>query len=256
MRTTSPIILLTDFGTGDHYAGVMKGVLLGMAPGSAVVDLSHGVRPYGIDEAAFLLWSSYRWFPSGSIFVVVVDPGVGTGRRIVCLRTPRYTFLAPDNGVLKFVAGDVRKVRAYRVTASRLGARGVSATFHGRDIFAPAAARLARGLRPAELGPRIDVNGERMLTVGRSGTIGRVLHIDAFGNIITNILAPPAAGSWEVRLGRRRVRASARSYGSQPPGKPFFLTGSSGLLEISMNQRSAARALRARCGQKVVVCRA
>src|SRR5512143_1268535 len=255
MRRSSPIVLLTDFGTRDHYAATMKGVLMSLAPRSPVVDLSHGVGAYDVDGAAYLLWSSYRYFPRNTVFAAVIDPGVGTSRRIACLRTPSYTFLAPDNGVLKFIAGESPGAAAYAV---RMPRRTVSSTFHGRDIFAPVAARLARGLRPSSLGPKIRLQGESMVDARRmrGGRIeGRVLAIDRFGNIVTNVLAPPDPAGIAVTLGRRRVKRSSATYAGGGAGAAFLIRGSAGLLEISMNRRSAARALRVRSGQKVIVCK-
>ena len=254
------ITLTTDFGLTDHYVGVMKGVIQGIAPGAAVVDITHAVSPYEIPEAAFLLAQAYPYFPPGTVHVVVVDPGVGTSRRPILAEGARQYFIAPDNGVLSMVYAREEKVKVRAITAERYFRRPVSQTFHGRDIFAPAAAHLAAGTPPARFGKLIRDYLRRddfaqPLRTGKSMWSGAVLHIDHFGNVVTNIrpehIPALAARPFEVRLGPHRVDFVARSYAEGPAGVPFLIVGSSGYFEISVYQAPAAKALGCAVGAPV-----
>lgn len=251
------ITLLTDYGTQDVYAGVLHGVILGLDPRARVVDLTHQVAPQAVAQAAFLLESAAPFFPEGTVHVAVVDPGVGSARRILCARTPRATFLAPDNGLLTRVLATSSPASVRSVEAAHLFLPRVSSTFHGRDIFAPVAARLALGLDPAEVGPVVDdpVRLPLEAPVARGDRIdGRVVHVDRFGNVITNIagdgLGPVAA----VRLGGVAIDGPAcRSYADRPDGALLALVGSTGLLEVAATNGDAAARLGARPGDPVEV---
>jgi len=252
-----PIALLTDFGAGDPYVAAMKGVILSGAPGAAVVDVTHEVPRHDVVSAAYHLHCVETYFPPGTIFVCVVDPGVGTGRPILILERGKRTFIAPGNGLLDRIATGARGERWHRLLPAAAGS-AVSSTFHGRDIFAPAAAMLARGARlntvarpvapPAPVPLFGDVPARGPATVK-----GIVLHVDRFGNVITNLRpvwspgsrsnhrpASPPGGGWSVRIAGRSVRASFRTYEEAPSGKPFIILGSSGLLEISVRRGDAA----------------
>jgi hypothetical protein len=235
-----PIVtLLTDFGHLDPYVGIMKGAILGICPEARIVDLTHEVIPYEIPQAAFLLQQSWPYFPKGTIHVAVVDPGVGTERRPILVEAGGHRFIGPDNGIFSML--EPGKVREIRVTGP------ASNTFHGRDIFAPAAARLANGITAAKLGKLVDnhlrLTFHEPARTGRRVFAGAVLHIDRFGNVITNFRAAEFAGPIEVRVGFETVAERARTFGEAPVGELVLVEGSSGYLEIVLNQASAAKRL-------------
>lgn len=232
----STVALLTDFGTADPYVGIVKGVILSRTR-ATIVDLSHEVRPHDPAHAAFLLRQAIPYFPKRTIFVCVVDPGVGGGREIVCVAAGAHLFLAPDNGLLSFLKP--RSIHA----VTRTALKPVSATFHGRDIFAPAAAHLARGGAPSALGPR------RTRLKSLPHRPGAVVSIDRFGNVITDVTGRPR----EVRIGRRRIRRFVRTYAEAPRGELVALVGSAGTLEIALREGRAQDRLRARIGDRVRV---
>jgi S-adenosylmethionine hydrolase len=262
MLKTRVIALLTDLGKSDAYVGAMKGVILRTTASATIVDITHDITPQGIDQAAYLLWNSYRFFPKGTIFVVVVDPGVGSHRKILCVETADYLFLAPDNGILKYVLKEAGSKRVIAVTNSKYFAENVSSTFHGRDIFAPVAAHLAGGLAAAKLGTTtIPRAGEDwFVEIGREKRIrreGKILHIDHFGNLITNFfMLKDLAPKMRLDVGRQKVTDRYRFYSEARPGVPFLMKGSSSLLEVSLVNGSAAELLQARINQKVVLTQA
>jgi len=224
------IALLTDFGAQDPYAGVLKAVILSRCPGANVVDLCHGVGPQDVRQAAFVLRSSAPYFPDGTLFVCVVDPGVGSSRAVLWARSRRHAFLAPDNGLLAWLGGDERLLEVRRVTNRALFHPKVSRTFHGRDIFAPVAAALAGGLSPSRLGPRT-----RGLVRLRFPRRGEVLFLDRFGNAVTNLRPADLRGA-------RRLEASGTffplrtHYGAVDRGLPLALVGSSGFIELAVRE--------------------
>jgi S-adenosylmethionine hydrolase len=248
------ITLTTDFGTADWFVGAMKGVLAARAPQARVVDLTHGVPPGDIRAAAFALRSGCAWFPPRTVHVVVVDPGVGSARAGLAVRTARYDFVGPDNGVLSWALERerVRSVRAIR--NENLLLQPVSATFHGRDVFAPAAAHLAAGGAFSQLGPSL-ARYARLpwpeIRPTRSGWVGEVVHVDRFGNAITNLPAPAAGTSgaaWAVRWeggGSCRLEACYAAVGS---GEPVGVAGSTGFVEIAVNGGRACDRLGLRVG--------
>jgi len=246
-----PIVTFTtDFGLQDHYVGAMKGVILGICPQAQIVDISHEVKPYQIAEGAFLLAQAFSCFPAGTVHVAVVDPGVGTARRPILVESARQYFVAPDNGVLAWIyAAQPHKVRA--LTSARYFRRPVSRTFHGRDIFAPVAAHLAAGVAAARLGKRIeDYLRPGFLKPQRAGKrtwVGQILHIDRFGNLVTNFHVSDfpdlPARNLNLAIGPHQVSVLAQNYAQCAPGEPFLIVGSSGYIEVSVNQASAARAI-------------
>jgi len=254
-----PIITLTtDFGLADHYVGTMKGVILGICPQAQIVDISHAVAAFAISEGAYLIAQAYRYFPPKTVHVVVVDPGVGSARRPILVEAGGQYFVAPDNGVLALIyAREKHRVRV--LTNRRYFLEPVSQTFHGRDIFAPAAAHLAAGVSPARLGKRIEdsirPDFEAPRRTGDGVWTGRVLRVDGFGNIVTNFYASEfpdlAEGAFSLRLGSRRVSVLARSYAEGAPGELFVLVGSGGHLEVSVNRGSAARLTGCEAGAEV-----
>lgn len=268
---TSIVALLTDFGLTDHYVGVVKGVILSRAPHVQIVDISHGVRPQNIDQAGYLLWAAYKYFPEGTIFVSVVDPGVGSRRKIICATGDGYIFLAPDNGLLKYVFGEIKHPEVYAVTAKRYFLKNVSKTFHGRDVFASVAGFLANGLVPSKLGKRIKgrISSERfaILDSARKVVVGKVIHVDRFGNLITNFLADVAQtqhgkrvthlGNISLRLDstQKLIRRVYPTYNDAPNNEPFIVLGSSGLLEISIKTGNAAAVLGVGQGDRITLFR-
>lgn len=243
------ISLLTDFGTRDVYAGVLHAVIAGIAPGARVVDLTHEVAPQDVAEAAFLLEAAAPYFPAGTVHVCVVDPGVGSSRRILCASTPRATYLAPDNGLLTRVLEREPAARLRAVEDQALFLPEVSRTFHGRDVFAPVAARLAMGLDPGQVGPEVSDPIRLALPADRrleAGTVaGEVVHVDRFGNLITNLLTGPLGPAVRAaRVGAVDVLGPVRgTYAERSEGDLLLLTGSTGRLEISVRGGSACERL-------------
>ncbi len=242
------ITLLTDFGTADHYVAAMKGVILGICPDAQLIDITHKVPPYNILDAAFTLSQAWPYFPPGSIHLIVVDPGVGSSRRPLMAEAGGHIFVAPDNGVLTLVRKEVGSLKTRELTAERFFHHPVSDTFHGRDMFAPVAAHLATGVPPAEFGDEVYDSvvlpaGEPVETSTGVWT-GNILHIDHFGNIVTNFPAKLSSdlvnGSFEVRLGKYQASRYYQDYSSSKFGELFLIKGSSGYLEISSRQASAA----------------
>lgn len=244
------IVLLTDFGSGI-YAGVMKGVIYRIHPRARIVDLTHEVAPQNIREGAWLLLQSYRYFPPESIFLSVVDPGVGSERACLAVRTSHYFFVGPDNGLLYPAVADDKCLKSVALPV----APEASPTFHGRDVFAPAAARLAQGASLEELGTPAAMRVP--LVFYRQGRWGEIVTIDRFGNIITNLPPLPEASCYEVEVTRsgttviKEVLPCFRTYAEAPEGMLFAITGSAGTLEISLKNGSAAEKLGVQTGDLI-----
>ncbi len=255
------ISLITDFGGEGEYVGAMKGVILKSNPDVQIIDITHRISPQNILQAAFVLMNTYPYFPSGTVHLVVVDPGVGTKRRPMVLKKKGHLFVGPDNGVFSFVLGAPGKAEAVEITAERYFLSPVSSTFHGRDLFAPAAAHLAAGKGLKEFGPGF----EDFVTVGwpqperkRKSLRGKVLWADGFGNLITNICRKESGSLLEKRpiliKGRGwTIQRLSRTYGEAGPGEPTALFGSSGLLEIAVNGESAQERLGIRAGGMIEI---
>lgn len=238
------ITLLTDFGTRDAYVASMKGVILGIAPQVTIVDITHAVPAQDVEAGAFILSTGYLYFPPDTIHIAVVDPGVGTDRRAVLVETPKGRFLAPDNGLLTFVLDT--KSEAYALENRALFLPEVGRTFHSRDIFAPVAARLAIGLPSSEVGPRVAylqtlaVPTPQPLVGG--AVAGTVIHVDAFGNLITNLWERDLPkGPIRVRAGSAEITGLSSSY--QVGADLLAIIGSHGRLEIAARNGSAAALL-------------
>ena len=268
------IALLTDFGLTDAYTGVLHGVIAGIAPQVRVIDLTHQLPPGDVRRAAFMLWQASLFFPAGTIFLCVVDPGVGTGRRGVALVWEDRVYVGPDNGAATYVVVRDGAPLAYELTAGEYRLDPVSSTFHGRDIFAPAAAHLASGLDPSRLGPNIqDLVLLTLPNLGHTGRTvrGEILHADHFGNCLTSIgrlreqgdslaLEPwlrqapaaslPRAGLHVLLPGGRALPLLAR-FADATRGEAVAYVGSSGLLEIGVNRGSAREKLALSEGQPV-----
>ena len=255
----APIVTLTtDFGTRDSYVAAMKGVILGIAREARLVDVSHEVAAHDVTEGALALEAAAPFFPAGTVHLAVVDPGVGTERRGLALVTAAARFVGPDNGLFTpFLGG--RDWRAFELTAPDYRLRAVSRTFHGRDVFAPAAAHLALGLAPERLGPAVDDPVRLHWSTVREAhgaVAGTVLHVDRFGNLVTSIRAEAfeSFGAISVRIAGRAL-PFVGTYGELMPAQAGALVGGSGRLEIAVREGSAAARLRARRGTPVVVSR-
>jgi S-adenosylmethionine hydrolase len=257
------IALLTDFGQRDHYAGTMKGVALGICPDVTLVDISHDVPPHDVLAGALELAAAYRYFPAGTIFLVVVDPGVGSARRGIAAEAGEYRFVAPDNGVLTPVFEESPPRRVVELTERRYARPTVSRTFEGRDRFAPAAAWLAKGIelpalgRPATSVQRLDMP---RLRVGADAIDGEVVRVDRFGNLITNIDRKSfekvaSERGVAVSIAGRQVARVVSTYADAPGGELCALFGSSDHLEIATSGGSAASTLAAGRGAAVRVSR-
>ncbi len=256
------IALLTDFGTRDHYAGTMKGVALGICPDASLVDISHDLPAHDVLAGALELAAAYRYFPSGTIFLVVVDPGVGSARRGIAAEAGDYRFVAPDNGVLTAVLDEHPAKRVVELTERRYARPTVSRTFEGRDRFAPAAAWLAKGIdlaalgRPAGAIHRLDIPQP---CVEADHIAGSVVRVDRFGNLITNIdrktFERLAGGPLDIRVGTHQVPRVVSTYADAPAGEVCALFGSTDHLEIAINGASAAADLDLGRGAAVHVAR-
>ena len=273
---SAPITLLTDFGTEDAYVAVMKGVILTRDPRAILVDITHAIEPQNIRHGAFVLGSAYRYFPKNTIHVAVIDPGVGSDRRGIILKLPDALFVAPDNGLLTYVIDQLdlnaeqvpesgtdavmirlkRGIEAVSITDPRFWRSPVTSTFHGRDVFAPVAAGLSLGLSPYEFGEKTDVLHVLPITrprmIGPDELLGHVMHLDRFGNLITDIRSsnlPP--GPVVICVGAARIDGFSRHY-SESHGLAAII-GSSGYLEISLRNGNAARHIDALAGDDVSV---
>jgi hypothetical protein len=237
------ITLATDFGLKDHYVGAMKGVILSINPDAILTDITHEIPPHSIFDAAFTLMNFYRYFPVGTIHVVVVDPGVGGKRKPIAVEADGNFFVGPDNGVFTFVYRLSKRYRAYKITDSKYVLSRISNTFHGRDIFAPAAAHLSLGVPVEDLGKKVGkpVTLEIKEPVVRGEEIiGEFIHVDSFGNLVTNIPSNLIKGKSKIHIGRRVVEGVSKSYSDVSKGELLAIIGSSGFLEISMNQGRAS----------------
>jgi S-adenosylmethionine hydrolase len=249
------LTLLTDFGTTDWYVAAVRGTVLRLAPGTQLADISHEVPPGDVETAAFLLAAAAPCFPPRTIHLAVVDPGVGSGRRILAVATPAGTFLAPDNGLLTPFLGPDARVRALDRADLDLPAPG--RTFHGRDRFAPAAAALLRGEPFESLGPEIaDPVTLAAPSPRRDGDllVGRVVHVDRYGNLVTDIPAAwLPAGPLRAEVGGHATGLRVTHYRELPPGAPGVLTGSLGTLELSLDGADLARSWQVDRGAEVRV---
>lgn len=259
------IALLTDFGTRDHYAGALKGVALGICPDVTLVDISHDIPPHDVLAGALELAAVYRYFPAGTIFLIVVDPGVGSARHGIAAEAGDFRFVAPDNGVLTAVLDEHPRHKVVELSERRYARPTVSRTFEGRDRFAPAAAWLAKGIDLIALGrPVVDIQRLAIAqpAVQADRIDGEVLRVDRFGNLITNIdrksfdrLAGAPGVPIEIHAGGRQVSKVVSTYADAGPGEVCALFGSTDHLEIAANGASAAAELALGRGAPVHVVR-
>jgi len=261
--SSSVIALLSDFGINDPYVGCMKGAIAKVNPTAPIIDVCHALPAFNPGSAAFLLGCVYRDFPDRTIFVCVVDPGVGSARPIIIASVDRYYFVAPDNGILSAVYEDPDFSRVYRVTAEHFYHPSASKTFHGRDIMAPVAGWLSKPTDPSNIGEpteeyvRIDLPKPRL--IGGSVLQGQIMYIDSFGNCVTNVSSREidvliANGKRLVRAiaGRREITSFCEYYAQAPVGgEPVCLIGSLGCMEVACNRASASQVLSAQVGTEV-----
>jgi len=258
------IALLTDFGEEDFFVASLKAAILSLNPEANIVDISHRIPSFDIDAAGFVLFAAYRYFPENTIFVAVVDPGVGSKRRILLVKTEKYFFIAPDNGILSLALSEGTILQVRHITNPAFFLTPASQTFEGRDKMAPAAAWLSRGTPIEALGPAVkDFKRRKMRKAGMAGgeIHGRLLYADKFGNLITNIPAELmrslAAKKGKERLaffvGRKKYGGWRENYSEAEKGELFFLAGSLGLIEISGREQSAALKTGLRAGQEIKI---
>ncbi len=263
------ITLLTDFGTDDAYTGIMKGVILSAFPPAVIVDITHNIAPQDIIHAAYTIKSAYRFFPEGSVHTVVVDPGVGSDRAVIAFEKKGHIFLAPDNGVLSLVleddAADLNQNSLVSIENKKYFLEPVSRTFNGRDIFAPVAGNIARGVPINRLGPRINKKDIHRLVIekpsisGSGELIGIIVSVDRFGNLVSNIDSKMLdefikTGSSEglgIGIGGGLIRGLSRTYDDAVPQEPLAVIGSGGYLEISVNMGNAGEYFNAGTGDRV-----
>ncbi len=256
------VTLTTDFGSSDWYAGVLKGILLSINPQCRPVDLTHAIAPQDIAAGSFYLAQACPFFPAGTVHVGIVDPGVGSNRRALLVVTNQHCFIGPDNGLFTGVIQTASSYACVALTDTTYFLNPISTTFHGRDIFAPVAAHITRGIVPLQMGRMID--DFVMLDIPATDTgpdgclTGIIVHMDHFGNLITNIAAHSVTnmsrhGEIEIACGSTIIGKLYHAYAQAAAGELFGIIGSSGTLEIAAANASARQALNARCGQPVTV---
>ena len=259
-----PIItLLTDFGLQDYFVGAMKGVILSINPAASIVDITHEIAPHNIRAAAFNLLASYEDFPAGTIHVAVVDPGVGSDRRPILIECAKQVFVGPDNGIFSWVCEREKQFRALHLTNHEFFGSPLSKTFHGRDIFAPVAASLSNGVAPEQFGPMIDdliqLESLKPRTVDKGVTEASIIHIDRFGNCITNLTRDDfdegGLSVAELSVNGREVFSQREFFadGGASKAELFCVFGSAGYLEIAAQNYSAANILGVQAGQPVIL---
>ncbi len=258
------ITLTTDFGLNDHFVGTMKAVILSITPDAEIVDICHAIQAFDILDGALALAQAYSYFPSRTVHLVVVDPGVGSARRPILASSEKYNFVAPDNGVLSLMYAREERLSVRHITADHYFAQEPSNTFHGRDIFAPVAAYLAKGVDLEKFGPEITdfvrFNAPKPKATEPNTLRGVVLKVDRFGNLITNITPhdapvlfktePPA---FKIIVGKKEVNSIRTNYAEGAPGEVFGILGSMGYLEIAANRAAAAQLTGAGKGSEVSI---
>jgi S-adenosylmethionine hydrolase len=255
------ITLLTDFGTKDHYVASMKGTILSINPQCTLIDITHHISPHDINEGAFTLANAYSFFPKGTIHLSVIDPGVGGSRKPILIVTPNYLFVGPDNGLFTYALKREKVKKVVALTNQNFFLSHMSTTFHGRDLFAPVAAYLSLGVKPNEFGPKLDswveLDFERPSIRGGK-LIGEILHIDAFGNLISNINGEQLFHfvkdrPFVNRIGGRTIKGLKRGYREGKKNEPMALIGSGGLLEISVREGNAQKMLEVKKRDQVII---
>ncbi len=256
MADSKPVVtLLTDFGLHDYYVAAMKGVMLGLNPNLTLVDISHLIPPQDIFTGAFTLSESCFCFPQGTIHLAVVDPGVGAVRKALAVSAGGHFFVAPDNGILTYVLESNPSFEAHEIVADHYFRKPVSTTFHGRDIFAPMAAWISRGIPLNQIGPvlpdpvRLQIPTPKLV---KEGLIqGCILAVDRFGNLTTNVKLKEVTRPFKILAGQREITSLHKTYREGKPGEVFIVPGSAGYLEIAVKEGSAAAALHLKSGAAI-----
>src|SRR5438477_8901954 len=260
-----PIVTLTtDFGLNDHFVGTMKGVILKIVPNAEIVDICHSVQAFDILDGALALAQAYFYFPPRTVHLVVVDPGVGSARRPIIANSEEQNFVAPDNGVLSLMYAREERLSVRHVTSEHYFLQPLSNTFHGRDIFAPVAAYLAKGVIHEKFGEEISdyvrFNAPKPKAVDANNLRGVVLRVDRFGNLITNFTPADLPGlfqeqpaGFKITIGKREISSLRQNYADGAPSDVFAILGSMGYLEISANRAAAAQVLGVAKGAEVLI---
>jgi S-adenosylmethionine hydrolase len=260
-----PIVTLTtDFGLNDHFVGALKGVILNIVPDANIVDICHTVQAFDILDGALALAQSYSYFPSRTVHLVVVDPGVGSARRPIIATSEMHNFVAPDNGVLSLMYAREQRLSVRHITSEHYFLQPVSNTFHGRDIFAPVAAYLAKGVDQEKFGEEVTdyvrFNAPKPKAVDATNVRGVVLRVDRFGNLITNFTPQDAPALFQANVppfkmvvGKREVTSMRTNYAEGAPGELFAIVGSMGFIEVAANRGSAAQTTGAAKGSEVLL---
>lgn len=255
------IALITDFGESDYFVGSMKGVILSINPEVEIVDITHNITPFDIFEAGFVLKASFSYFPQKTIFIIVVDPEVGSKRRILLAYYKNYYFITPDNGLLSFVINEKEEAKVISVTSSHYFLSRVSNTFHGRDIMAPVSAWLARGINISSFGELcsdwLKLKFPEPMKIDEKSYEGEIIHIDRFGNLITNIPSfilntqvVEKRRGLKVEIGGREIEKFVKNYSEGSVGEPVLVIGSADFLEIGAFLQSAEKILKVKKGDK------
>jgi S-adenosyl-L-methionine hydrolase (adenosine-forming) len=258
------ITLTTDFGSNDHFVGAMKGVILDIVPEAQIVDICHSVQAFDVLDGALTISQAYSYFPTRTVHVVVVDPGVGTARRPILASCDKYHFVAPDNGVLSLVYAHEERMHVRHITSQHYFLQPVSNTFHARDIFSPVAAYLAKEVDALKFGDEVEdyvrFNAPKPKAVDGNRLRGVVLKVDRFGNLVTNITPQDApmlfgdgAKRFKIVVGSREVTEMHNAYAEGAPGEVFGVLGSMGFLEIAVNRGAAAQLTGAGKGNEVII---
>jgi S-adenosylmethionine hydrolase len=260
-----PIVTLTtDFGTNDHFVGAVKGVILDIAPDATIVDISHAVQAFDVLDGALAIAQAYSYFPTGTVHMVVVDPGVGTTRRPILASSDGFHFVAPDNGVLSMVYAREERIRVRHITSEHYFRQPLSNTFHGRDLFAPVAAYLAKQVDSDKFGDEIEdyvkFAAPRPKPAGENRLRAVVLKVDRFGNLVTNVKPEDAPalfaakpGAFKIVVGSKEITEIHQNYAAGGPGQVFGILGSMGYLEIVANRAAAAQLTGAGKGSEVSI---
>jgi S-adenosylmethionine hydrolase len=252
------ITLLTDFGMADPYVGMMKGVIMRIAPGVTIVDICHGIPPQDVEAAGFILHGTYGYFPEEAVHCVVVDPGVGSRRAILIAKTGKTCYVAPDNGVLTRILDKEPNFRLVHATRNEFFLKRISETFHGRDIFAPVAAHLALGIKPETLGEPVEsfVRSKILTPSGSSDRVtGHIIYFDRFGNAVTNVHRSliDRMPSVLIRIGNTVITHLTHHYTEAEPGELIALFGSFDTLEIARREGNAQALLNLKSGQEIII---
>ncbi len=254
------IALMTDFGYKDGFVGTMKGVILSINPNAVLIDLTHTVSSHNTLEASIVLRTSYHFFPKGTIFLVVIDPGVGSNRRSILVETEDYFFIGPDNGALSFALENEKIKKIVELNNKKYFLQDISNTFHGRDIFAPVAAQLSKGVQISKFGePTNEYKKFTILSprIHRHGVSGKVIYTDHFGNLVTNIsggmVQKLSLRKMVIKIKDHKIEKLSSSYADSAAGQILAVVGSNDCLEIAVNQGNASQIMKAKEGTEIEI---